>query len=199
MENHEQGLIHRLREGSHEAFRELVEQCQGPVFRLALELTGDWDDADDLSQQVFIKAHGALHRFRGDTKVISWLYRIMVNTHIDNCRRERARGRDANLSITGEGRQQSELCITHAVEDNPEKGATARHIQDNINRALENLAPQQRSVFILRHYHDLPLKEIASIMGLSTGSVKSQLFRAIRRLRDELAFFKAELGLEGES
>lgn len=199
MENHEQGIIHRLREGSHEAFRDLVEQCQGQVFKLALELTGDWDDADELSQQVFIKAHGALHRFRGETKVMSWLYRIMVNTHIDNCRKEKARGWRVNQPMVEEGQPQSELYITHAAEHNPETQTDAQHIQDHINRALKALAPQQRSVFILRHYHDLQLKEIASIMGLSVGSVKSQLFRAIRRLRDELAFFKTELGLEGES
>ena len=72
-------------------------------------------------------------------------------------------------------------------------------MQDHSNRALEVLAPRQRSVFVLRHYHDLSLKEIARILGLSVGSVKSQLFRAIRRLQKELAFYKAELGLENPS
>ena len=62
MDSHEQRLVHRFREGDTAAFRELVERCQEPLFQLAVELTGDWDDADDLSQQVFIKAYRALPR-----------------------------------------------------------------------------------------------------------------------------------------
>ena len=199
MESHEQRLIQRFREGDAKAFRELVERCQETIFQLAIELTGDWDDAEDLSQQVFIKAYHALPRFRGETKIMSWLYRIMVNTHIDNSRKERARGWRVDLPSSDEGEPQPEPYITNAAEDDPEPRTAARHMQDHINRALEVLAPRQRSVFVLRHYHDLPLKEIAGILGLSVGSVKSQLFRAIRRLQQELAFYKAELGLEDPS
>lgn len=199
MDSHEQRLIHRFREGDAAAFRELVEGCQETIFQLAIELTGDWDDADDLSQQVFIKAYHALPRFRGETKIVSWLYRIMVNTHIDNSRKERARGWRVDLSASDEDHPEEEPYITRAAEDDPETRTAARHMQDHINRALETLAPQQRSVFVLRHYHDLPLKEIARILGLSVGTVKSQLFRAIRRLQKELAFYKAELGLEDPS
>jgi len=199
MDSHEQRLIHRFREGDAAAFRELVEGCQETIFQLAIELTGDWDDAEDLSQQVFIKAYHALPRFRGETRIMSWLYRIMVNTHIDNSRKERARGWRVDLPSSDEGQPQPEPYITNAAEDDPETQASARQMQDHINRALETLAPQQRSVFVLRHYHDLSLKEIARILGLSVGSVKSQLFRAIRRLQKELAFYKAELGLEDPS
>ena len=199
MDSHEQRLIHRFREGDAAAFRELVERCQETIFQLAIELTGDWDDAEDLSQQVFIKAYHALPRFRGETRIMSWLYRIMVNTHIDNSRKERARGWRADPSSSDEGQPQPEPYVTNAAEDDPEARTAARHMQDHINRALETLAPRQRSVFVLRHYHDLPLKEIARILGLSVGSVKSQLFRAIRRLQKELAFYKAELGLEDPS
>ena len=178
------------------AFRELVERCQEPIFQLAIELTGDWDDADDLSQQVFIKAYRALHRFRGETKIMSWLYRIMVNTHIDNARKERARGWRVDPPSPDEDQPRSERYITHAAEDSPENQTAARHMQDHISRALETLSPRQRSVFVLRHYHDLSLKEIARILGLSVGTVKSQLFRAVHRMQQELAFYRAELGLE---
>ncbi len=196
MDSHEQRLVHRFREGDAAAFRELVERCQEPIFQLAIELTGDWDDADDLSQQVFIKAYRALLRFRGETKIMSWLYRIMVNTHIDNARKEYARGRRVNPSSSDEDHPQVEQYVTHAAEDNPETRTSSRYMQDHINRALKVLAPRQRSVFVLRHYHDLSLKEIARILGLSVGTVKSQLFRAIHRMQKELAFYKAELGLE---
>jgi len=196
MDSHEQRLVHRFHEGDTAAFRELVEHCQAPIFQLAIELTGDWDDADDLSQQVFIKAYRALPRFRGETKIMSWLYRIMVNTHIDNARKERARGWRVSPPSPDEGQPQSEQYVTHAAEDNPETRTASRYIQEHINRALSILAPQQRSVFVLRHYHDLSLKEIARILGLSVGTVKSQLFRAIHRMQKELAFYRTELGLE---
>ncbi|UCH64185.1 MAG: sigma-70 family RNA polymerase sigma factor [Fidelibacterota bacterium] len=199
MDSHEQRLVHRFREGDAAAFRELVERCQEPVFQLAIELTGDWDDADDLSQQVFIKAYRALPNFRGETKIMSWLYRIMVNTHIDNARKNRALGWRINPSSPDEDQSQAEPYITHTADDNPETRTASHYMQDHINRALETLAPRQRSVFVLRHYHDLSLKEIARILGLSVGTVKSQLFRAIQRMQKELAFYKAELGLEESS
>ena len=192
--HHEQNLVHRAREGDSGAFRELVESSQSELFRLAMELTGDWDDAEELSQQVFIKAYRGLSHFRGEARIVSWLYRIMVNTYIDSERKERTRGWKVNRSEEDDPR--SEPFVTEAHGDNPESQTAAHHMQIHIDQALQALAPQQRSVFIMRHYHDLPLKEIARIMGLSVGTVKSQLFRAIRRLQKELHFYRAELGLE---
>ena len=78
----------------------------------------------------------------------------------------------------------------------PEKSTEASMIQEHIRRALDQLTPQERSVFVLRHYHDLPLKEIARSMEIAEGTVKSYLFRALRRLQRELAFYKKDLGLE---
>jgi RNA polymerase sigma-70 factor (ECF subfamily) len=174
MESHENRLIQRARTGDATAFRELVESCQQSVFRMALELTGDWDDADELSQQVFIKAYHALPRFRGEAKLMSWLYRILMNTYIDHTRRTRTAGWQSPVSQLDDA-MQPEMSATNEAADNPETTATARQIQDHINKALQTLAPQQRSVFIMRHYHDLPLKEIASILGISVGTVKSEL------------------------
>ncbi|MFB0515933.1 MAG: RNA polymerase sigma factor [Candidatus Neomarinimicrobiota bacterium] len=199
MKNHEQRHFHSAKEGDLATFRELVERCQEPLFQMALQLTGDWDDAEDLSQLVFIKAYNALPHFRGEAKIMSWLYRIMVNTFIDNSRKEQARGRRVGQFSSNEDQPQPEPFVTNANEDSPETQTASRHMQEHINQALEALAPQQRSVFIMRHYHDLSLKEIARILGLSVGTVKSQLFRAIRRLQKELAFYKAELGLEDPS
>jgi RNA polymerase sigma-70 factor (ECF subfamily) len=195
MESHENRLIQRARTGDATAFRELVESCQQSVFQMALELTGDWDDADELSQQVFIKAYHALPRFRGEAKLLSWLYRILMNTYIDHTRRTRAAGWSSRTS-DAEGTTQPDMTATNEAADDPEATAAARQIQDHINDALQTLAPQQRSVFIMRHYHDLPLKEIASILGISVGTVKSQLFRAIQRMQKKLSYYRAELGLE---
>ncbi|UCD38978.1 MAG: sigma-70 family RNA polymerase sigma factor [Fidelibacterota bacterium] len=189
--------MQRVQEGDSEAFKELVEYSQARLFQLAMELTGDWDDAEELSQQVFIKAYHGLSHFRGEAKLMSWLYRIMMNTYIDASRKERTRG--WRMRATTDEDSPLEPFVTEAHTDNPEARTAAHQIQDHINEALQALAPQQRSVFIMRHYHDLSLKEIARIMGLSVGTVKSQLFRAIRRLQKELHFYRAELGLEEQS
>ena len=199
MEHEEQQIIIRAQEGDHRAFRELVDQFKRPMFKFALELTGDRDEADDLSQQTFIKAYKGLHRYKAQSKIISWLYRIMVNAHIDNRRKQDARGGWNQASTGSDNYQSTEPFVATAAEHNPESSLDAEHMRAAIDRAINALAPKQRSVFIMRHYHDLPLKEIAGILNISTGTVKSQLFRALQRLQKELAIFKPELGIKESS
>lgn len=199
MEHEEQQIIIRAQEGDHEAFRELVDQFKRPMFKFALELTGDRDEADDLSQQTFIKAYKGLHRYKAQSKIISWLYRIMVNNHIDNRRKQDVRGGWNQAATRSDDHQSAEPFVATAAEHNPESATDAEHMKTAIDRAINALAPKQRSVFIMRHYHDLPLKEIAGILNVSTGTVKSQLFRALQRLQRELAVFKPELGIKESS
>ena len=80
--------------------------------------------------------------------------------------------------------------------ENPERSANSRMIQHHIELALSKLAKKERSVFVLRHYQDLPLKEIAALLNIAEGTVKSLLFRAIRRLQNELSFYRGDLGME---
>ena len=79
---------------------------------------------------------------------------------------------------------------------NPERSAESSITQMHIEKALNNLSPRERSVFVLRHYNDMPLKEIAETLRISEGAVKSMLFRALKRLQKELAFYRQDLGLE---
>lgn len=198
MDTQEQQLVHRVREGAPGAFRELVKQFREPIFIFSQQLTGDWDEADDLSQEVFIKAYRGIGRYRGEAKMISWLYRIAVNTHIDNVRRRKPWDRRSGQPSIDDTNAHREQFVDDRAEHNPEQQTAARHIREHIDGALKTLPPQQRAVFVLRHYHDLPLKEVAGVLGISLGAVKSQLFRGIRRLRGQLAFYREELGL-GES
>lgn len=185
-------LIDRAQHGNMDAFRELVEHSKITTYRLAYDLTGNRHDAEDLSQEAFIRAYRALKTFRGESKWTTWLYRITMNIYYDHWRMKSKRGLeyrdDLETSIV-------KADIEHPTPS-PEKVAEAGVIQGHIDRALESLSPQERSVFVLRHYHDLPLKEIASTMKIAEGSVKSYLFRAIKRLQKELVFYKADLGLE---
>ena len=184
----ERDLIERLAAGERSAFREFVERYKKPVYKLAFDLTRNHLDAEDASQEVFIKVFRAFHTFRKDARLGSWLYRITVNTCRDHHRRKpREAASSASVSLSGEFAPALE---TSAWSDHPEKTVDAGFLQIRINRVLASISEQERAAFILRHYEELDLKSIAEIMEVSVGSVKSYLFRGIRKIRKELADFR---------
>ncbi len=179
-------------------FDRVIDLHQRRIYRLALDLTGNHHDAEDLAQQTFLKAYQGLNGFRGESRLGSWLHRIAVNTHID-CQR----GLSEAARRTQRSWDDEDDFVSSAAErrpaGNPEKRAEAATIQRHIARALQGLSPRERAVFVLRHYQQLKLREIASVLDVSEGTVKSLLFRAIRRLREELSFYRPELGLKETS
>ena len=188
----EQLLIDRARNGDERSFRELVERSKINVYRLAYDLTGNRSDAEDISQDVFVRAYRALPGFRGDSKWSTWLYRITLNICMDHKRTMKRR------PITSPGVE-----IDETLRDNhppgtpgPDQSAESALLRQYIQRALTSLTHQERTVFILRHYHDLTLKQIAETMQIADGTVKSYLFRAIQRLRKELAPLRGDAGLK---
>lgn len=191
----EKQLIDRAQRGDFDAFRELVERSKITTYHLAYDLTGNRHDAEDVSQEAYIRAFRGLKGFRGDAKWSTWMHRITVNTFLDH--------RRANKTQMVEYQEEMETTETMNPGPNgphapgPEKAAEAGVMQEHIGRALESLTPQERSVFVLRHYRDLPLKEIAAVMDIAEGTVKAYLFRAVKRLQRELSFYRTELGPEG--
>ncbi len=187
----EQVLVQRARNGEICAFRELVELYKKKIYYLSLDLTGNHHDAEDLSQEVFIKAYRSLKNFRGDAKFNSWLYRITVNTCISQRRKKSV----SAMTLQEDFEIDSSPWDFNDGEssNNPERNAESGLIQQHIEQALQQLTPRERSVFVLRHYNDLPLKEIAQILKITEGTVKSMLFRAIQRLRKELSFYQEEI------
>lgn len=187
----EQVLVERARRGEMFAFRELVERYKKKIYYLAYDLTGNHHDAEDMSQEVFIKAFRSLKNFRGDAKLSSWLYRITVNTAISQQRKKSVSQMQLQASFEEEGRNEVQFSGGETTQ-NPEKCAEAGLMQQHIEKALQKLSPREKSIFVLRHYNDLPLKKIADILKINLGTVKSMLFRAIQKLRKELAFYKQE-------
>lgn len=160
-------------------FRSLVEENKKTVYYLALRLTGNHHDAEDLSQETFIKAHNAMQDFRHESEVSTWLHRITVNTYL-NSRRRKAFGR---LRLFGGHR---ELPITVDDRPGPERTADSNLLQRYIGAALDELAPRERSAFVLRFYQDMTVPDIADTMAVAPGTVKSLLFRATQKMRDAL-------------
>lgn len=151
---------------------------------------------EDLSQDVFVKAYRSLRLFRGDAKWSTWLYRITVNAAMD--RKKTKAQKHLVFHDPSAGEKDDQELTPHDPEPSPDRLTDAGLIRGNIERALEDLSAKERSVFVLRHYHDLSLRQIAETMRISEGTVKSFLFRAIRRLRKSLEFYKQDFGLENE-
>lgn len=191
--NNDLQLVQQACEGDRTAFREIVELNRKKIFFFAYDLTGSQQDAEDLSQEVFLKAFRSLKKFRGEASLSSWFYRITLNTFLDQKRK---------LSFSAEKKKQEldEHNITTISLDrdnpvgNPENYAESRQIQLHVDQALEKLSPRERSVFVMRHYHGMAVKEVAGILSISGGTVKSLLFRAIKKLQKELDFYNIPAG-----
>jgi RNA polymerase sigma-70 factor (ECF subfamily) len=187
-------LIERAKHGDMQAFRELVEQSKLKVFGLAYNLTGNRHDAEDLSQDVFVKAFRSLPKFRGDARWSTWLYRITVNTCMDHGRQKTNKSIETRYDCEGDDPPSGHHHDCNSIP--PDRKAASSMIQQHIESALNVLSPQERSVFVLRHYHDFSLKQIAQTLEIAEGTVKSYLFRAIQQLQQELSFYRNELGLD---
>jgi RNA polymerase sigma-70 factor (ECF subfamily) len=195
MDEQERALVQRVQAGDETAFRQLVEQNKQNVYYLALDLTGNHYDAEDVSQEVFIKAYKGIGTFRSGARLNTWLYRITMNTFID-----RKRKKSLNVVKLAPGDEDDELdpldLAADEVTGNPERELASMTIDDHIQEALQSLSDLERTVFVMRHYEDMALKEISSALDLADGTVKSLLFRSIRKLRQRLSFYRDELGLE---
>ncbi|MCK5078201.1 MAG: RNA polymerase sigma factor, partial [Calditrichia bacterium] len=180
--------------GDIEAFREFVESNREKVYYLARNLTGNHHDAEDLSQDVFIKVYQSISKFRKKAKIQTWLHRITVNAFID-----RKRKRVLNI-IKLNPEQEDTNRIPEPVEEsvtgNPERYVDSQIMQKNIHQALDKLSPKERSVFVLKHYQNHTIREIASTLKIAEGTVKSLMFRSIQKMQKALYFYKKDLGLE---
>jgi len=168
------------------SFREFVETHKRRLYWLALDLTGNHHDAEDLSQEVFIKAYRNLDGFRGDAQVSTWLRRIAVNTYL-NTRRKKA---VSHMSLLEDREHQPESASTLRSPDGEAGDAQVRGFVAN---ALDVLSPRERSAFVLRHMNELPVKEVAASMDVATGTVKSLLYRATQKMQHELAFLRPDM------
>jgi RNA polymerase sigma-70 factor (ECF subfamily) len=191
----ESTLIAGLARGDERAFRELVERHKKQVYFLALDMVGNSIDAEDISQEVFLKVFRSFGTFRKGAKLGSWLYRITYNASIDHLRRKGSMPEAVPDEVL-DSRSQTDAGQPAAIAQDPARIAESKLLQEKIALALDKVSPQEKAVFLLRHYDDLMLKDIASTLGLSLGSVKSYLFRAVHKLQRELGNAASIPGVE---
>ena len=186
MEENETNLVERVCSGDMNAFQEIVERYKKKVYYIAYDIVGDFHEAEDISQEVFIKMYRALDRFRKDAKMSSWLYQIAVNTAIDSLRKRKAKPR-INVEDIEQVGVRDQAFQSASPEADPERRAVATLMQEHIDLALQKITPQERAVFVMRHYNEFKIREIADVLEVSSGTVKSLLFRALKKLRKELS------------
>lgn len=181
----ESALVERARLGDQQAFGELVQQYERKIYRLAMNITRNEEDAEDVLQEAFLKAYGHLDRFKGDSKFYTWLVRIAVNEALMKLRQRKG---DRTVPLdepvdTGEETMAREIAVW---EDNPEQQYSKEEIQKILSDAVDSLKPDFRTVFTLRDIEELTTEETAEILGISVPAVKSRLLRARLALREKL-------------
>ena len=185
MERTEALLIENLREGDMTALAILVEKYKRLVYRIAIQITRNHEDADDVMQDTFLKVYESIHSFRKEATFETWLYRIVVN-HAMNVVKRRKRRRETSLSATSEMEIRPDLRRTADLANNPQLNAEKEELQKWVTQAVDSLPVKHRTVVILHEFEGLTHLEIASILNCSEGTVRSRLHYARKRLRDLL-------------
>ena len=176
-------LISRTLGGDGGAFAQLVDRFQRKIYRVAYAIVRNDVEADTITQDTFIQAYTHLAKFEGRSEFETWLTRIAINRSRDSLRRRRF------VSLFTHDDDDESHPIIEPVDDrpDPEREIMAVQLRAAIERAERKLSSQQKVIFRLRHYEDRSLEEIAQLLGLRSGTVRAHLFRAIHKIRQELA------------
>ena len=188
----ERALVANAQAGDRTAFEELVRRYDRDVLRLALNLMKRPEDARDVYQEAFLKVYRNLHRFRFECSFYTWLYRIVTNVCLDQLRRRQSRPEDQAPEVSNNyqdevGTDFFERQKEHRPTLDPERSLLGRELGAHIATAMEQLSPRERVVFEMKHYQGLKLRDIGDALGTTEETVKNSLFRATRKLRNQLS------------
>ncbi|MFL6248434.1 MAG: RNA polymerase sigma factor [Thermoanaerobaculia bacterium] len=192
----DQILIERTLGGDGAAFGMLMERFQRKIYRVAFAVVRDEAEADTITQDTFIQAYTHLARFEGRAELETWLTRIAINRCRDVLRRRRF---VSLFTLRPDEDGETETMIEPVDErPDPERQFLSVQLRAAIQRAERGLSPQQKVIFRLRHYENLSLEDIAAHLGLQSGTVRAHLFRAIHKIRKELAGWRATPRMDHE-
>jgi RNA polymerase sigma-70 factor, ECF subfamily len=183
-------LVTRAIAGRDDSFEELVRRYQRPLVSYVYRMTGNYESALDLTQEVFIKVYGSLARYRPEYKFSTWIYRIAHNTAIDHLRRHSTREQELEVTTT-EGDTYGKPYASGLPT--PEEESVRAERRAEIEDVIQSLPASYRELIVLRHAHDLSYDEIAEVTGLPLGTVKNRIFRAREAMRTPLV----ERGITG--
>jgi len=174
------------RAGDTEAFRTLVDRYSHKVFRLGYRMTSNEHDAEDVVQETFLRAYRALDQFESRADFGTWIFRIAANAALD-LMRKRQRHEESRSPLDPGGSEDSpEL---PSADPTPERLMFSAEVSDKVSRALAGLSAVERTAFVLRHYEGMSIEEIGGVLELKESATKNTIFRAVQKLRRELAPF----------
>ena len=173
----EEQLIRRAQQGDNGAFEELLLLHQKKVYNLCLRMSANPDDALDLSQEAFLRAWRSLGQYQFEASFSTWLFRLTSNICIDFLRRKKRRQETSLTESYDDSDEGAELSVPDA-QPGPEQQAITNETKIELARAMEQLSPEHREILQLRVIEDLQYEQIADILGVRVGTVKSRLARA---------------------
>ena len=189
----DQEIVVLARQGREAAYKELIGRYQRPVFSLIYRLVRDREKAEDLAQETFIKVLNALDRYDPSFKFSSWIFKIAHNTSLDHLRKKEL----VTLSLEGsphaESQSEIEASTVQALstEETPEDYAASRELGATLEKAIGRLRPEYRTAIVMCHVEGRPYEEIAEVMGVPLGTVKTYIHRARNELKKELEHLRA--------
>ncbi len=177
-------LIDRTLAGDDQAFETLVKQHEGRVYRTALGIVGNPEDAEEALQDTFLKAYQHLKEFRRDSRFTTWLTRIAINAALN-----KLRGQRETTSLDDEGELSAEFMPQRfeSWQENPERVYAKEEIRRIVQEAIQSLSPEYRAVLVLRDISELDTAQTAEALGLTIAATKSRLLRARLMVREKLA------------
>ncbi len=189
-------LIERFKNADIEAFNELVNKYKRKAYYFAYNMLSNYNDAEDMSQEAFVRVYKNITKFKGKSSFQTWFYKIIINL----CR-SHLRHRYLVSKFSFHFRQEDEMSdkpqksLENSVEDtywqsSPVKASINKELNRAINNAVQSLSKQQKEVFILKHFQDLKISEIANVLMCAEGTVKAHLFKAIKNLQEKLEDYK---------
>ena len=179
-------LVRRIKRGDEASFRQLVERYKSRVYSIAYAMTKNQSDADDLSQEIFLKVYRFLPQFKGKSKFYTWLYRLAINTCISAINNREKKPEEVSLFLSSENKDVLLNTLPEESVVSPMQLLENKELGQKIRLAIDSLSDGLKEIFILREIEDLSYKDLAEIFKCPEGTIKSRLFRAREELRKKL-------------
>jgi RNA polymerase sigma-70 factor (ECF subfamily) len=179
-------LIRQAQQGDLRSFDVLVRRYQRKIYFVAYRMVKSHDAADDVAQDTFINAYGAIKSFKIGRNLYTWLYRICMNLAINHLKRSKFMVSESQFE------ERTSPLEREAAASDPAEDFASRELERKIEQAIDSLPPKHKAVLVLRVYEDLSYEEIAQTLKISVGTVMSRLFRARARLQEMLKGYKEQ-------
>ena len=188
----ELALLEDIRSGDQAAFAALVDRYSPLVYRLALRMLGNPQDAEDVLQETFIKVYQHLDSFNGHSRLLTWIYRIATNETLMLLRKRKGKDISLDVSDGASGEEMQEPLEIIDWSHLPEDKLLDREVRSFLEQAVDSLSEGLRAVFLLRDVHGLSIRETAEALEISEVAVKTRLSRARLKLREALSNYYRE-------